>query len=85
MSKKINYQKESPRITVKYIDGDTNELIFEIPNRTCLDIGDVMNDVNVSEMMRKQNATPSLVRVLTVVDFYKTERKTHSSRSVGGM
>lgn len=71
MSKKINYQKDSPRITVKYIDGDTNELIFEIPNRTCLDIGDVMNDVNVSEMMRKQNATPSLVRVLTVVDFYK--------------
>jgi len=71
MSKKINYLKESPRITVKYIDGDTNELIFEIPNRTCLDIGDVMNDVNVSEMMRKQNATPSLVRVLTVVDFYK--------------
>jgi len=71
MSKKINYLKDSPRITVKYIDGDTNELIFEIPNRTCLDIGDVMNDVNVSEMMRKQNATPSLVRVLTVVDFYK--------------
>ena len=71
MSKKINYRKESPRITVKYIDGDTNELIFEIPNRTCLDIGDVMNDVNVSEMMRKQNATPSFVRVLTVVDFYK--------------
>lgn len=71
MSKKINYQKESPRITVKYIDGDTNELIFEIPNRTCLDIGDVMNDVNVSEMMRKQNVTPSFVRVLTVVDFYK--------------
>lgn len=71
MSKKINYLKDSPRITVKYIDGDTNELIFEIPNRTCLDIGDVLSDNNVSEMMRKQNSTASFVRVLTVVDFYR--------------
>lgn len=68
---KILYGKENPRLTVKFINGDTNELLFEVPNRTCLDIGDLMSDYNVSELMKKHKVEASIVRVLVVADYYK--------------
>lgn len=73
MSKKMLYAKETPRIPIKYIDGETNDLLFEIGNRTWNDVGEMLSDNNVSELIKKQNfdKNPEVVRVLLVVDYYK--------------
>ena len=48
----MRYIKETNRITVKYIDGDTNEELFEIPNRNILDITELFADAYVSEITK---------------------------------
>jgi len=70
---KLQYSKESPRLTVKLIDGTTNEVLFEVPNRTCLDIGEFLSDSYISQMIKNKNyeVNPEIVRVLVVADFYK--------------
>jgi uncharacterized FlaG/YvyC family protein len=70
---KLVYAKETPRLTIKVINGETNELMFEVPNRTCLDIGDFLSDNYISEMIKnkKYDVDVNLVRVLVIGDFYK--------------
>lgn len=68
-----NYAKETPRLTVKVVNGETNEILFEIPNRTCLDIGDFLSDTYISTMIKNKgyDVEPEIVRVLVIGDFYK--------------
>lgn len=68
---KINYAKETPKLTVKIIDGETNEVLFEIPNRNPLNVGELFSDVYVSEIIKKNNLNPNIIRVLVIGDFYK--------------
>lgn len=68
---KIIYAKETPKLTVKIIDGETNEVLFEIPNRNPLNVGELFSDVYVSEIIKKNNLNPNIIRVLVIGDFYK--------------
>lgn len=68
---KINYAKETPKLTVKIIDGETNEVLFEIPNRNPLNVGELFSDVYISEIIKKNNLNPNIIRVLVIGDFYK--------------
>lgn len=47
------YTKETPRLTVKFFDGDTQEKLFEISNRTWMDVGEMFTDNNVTELMKQ--------------------------------
>jgi hypothetical protein len=48
----MRYSKETTRLTVKFIDGDTNEELFDIPNRNIMDIPELFSDVYVTEIAK---------------------------------
>ena len=62
------YLKDTSRITVKFIDGDTNEELFDIPNRTILDIGELFSDAYVNQIATDflGNDLPENITVLIV-------------------
>ena len=47
------YIKDTPRLTVKFFDGDSEEKLFEISNRTWMDVGEMFTDHNVTELIRQ--------------------------------
>ncbi len=59
------------RITVKFIDAHTNELLLEIPNRNVTNISEVLTDLFVTSLMEKNSIDVDCVRILIVADFFK--------------
>jgi len=49
----LRYMKELPRLTVKFLDGETKKLLFEVKNRDWMDVGDILTDKSVSELVLK--------------------------------
>jgi hypothetical protein len=54
----IRYSKETPRLTVKFYDGDTEEKLFEINNRTWMDVGELFSDHQVSALISQSFDDP---------------------------
>lgn len=71
MGKKIMYRKSTPRINVKFINGDNNELLMEIPNRTSMDINEIFSDDFITKLMMKNEVNCDNIRVLVLVDYFK--------------
>jgi uncharacterized FlaG/YvyC family protein len=68
----MKYTKESARITVKFIDADTEEILFEIDNRTWMNVGDVFSDHITTELMKdkfKNRKMPENIMVLAVGEY----------------
>lgn len=69
--KKIRYGKSSPRLVVKFVNSDTNEVLFEIEDRTWLNVGELLNDGAVSSIMSHEfNGNPPENLMLIVVGEY---------------
>lgn len=71
MAKYIN---KTSRLSVKFFDGDTNELLFEISNRNWMDIGEMFAAHNVSELIDQTIAEQNLpdnVIVLTSGEYIR--------------
>ena len=67
------YAKETRRINVKFIDTDTEELIFEIKNRNWQDVGQIFADGIVSSLMTndfKGKVFPKNVMVIAVGEYF---------------
>ena len=47
------YRKETSRLTVKFIDSDTEELLFEIEDRNWSNVGELLQDYHVNEVTKK--------------------------------
>jgi len=62
----MNYAKDTPRLTVKYVDADTDEIIFEINDRNWMNVGELLSDHHVNEII-KQNGGDSLPENLLVL------------------
>jgi hypothetical protein len=65
------YVNETSRITVKYIDADTEEQLFEIPNRNWTNIGELMTSHYATELLLrelKNKKLPKKVLILTVCE-----------------
>lgn len=62
------------RLSLKFIDGDTNELLFEIKDKSWMEIGQFMTNGYVTEIVRNslglEDAPENLV-VMTVAYFEK--------------
>jgi len=67
----MRYAKETPRLTVKYIDADTEEVLFEVPNRTWNNVGELMADHYVTELMRLnvKGTVPDNLLVIVVGEY----------------
>lgn len=66
----MKYTKDTPRLTVKYIDADTEETVFEIDDRNWMNVGELLSDHHVTEII-KQNITnpPENLMVLVVGEY----------------
>lgn len=65
------YKKNTTRVNIKFINGITNEIIMEIPNRSVIEIGEVLTDSFISRLMESNKIDVECVRVLIVGDFFK--------------
>lgn len=69
------YTKENSRITVKFINADTEEMLFEIKDRNWTNIGElftnnIANSLIQSEMKKMKNP-PDEIMVIAVGVFNK--------------
>ena len=67
-----SYKKDTPRLTVKFIDADTEKTILELKDRTWLTIGELLNDHTVDSIVKneiKNNELPENIMVLVVAEF----------------
>ena len=68
----MRYEKQTPRLTVKFVDSDTNTVLFELKDRTWMNVGDLLNDAAVSSIMTnewKNKKVPTNLMVLVVGEF----------------
>ncbi len=66
------YVKETPRISVKFIDTDTEETLFEISNRTTVDVGEIFANHIVTSLIEtelKNKKLPKNIMVLAVGEY----------------
>jgi hypothetical protein len=63
------YLSNSPRLTVKFIDADTEALLFELKDRTWMNIGEVLTDWYVDAVMKtemKDKKLPENLMILVI-------------------
>lgn len=71
----MRYIKDRGRLTVKYVNADTEDILFEVPNRNYSNIGELMTDHYVTELM-KQNVdgvVPENLLVIVVGEYTLSE------------
>lgn len=67
----MRYVKDRARLTVKYINADTEEVLFEVPNRNYSNIGELMTDHYVTELMKQnvEGVVPDNLLVIVVGEY----------------
>jgi hypothetical protein len=68
----MRYAKATPRLTVKFIDGDTDKILFEVKDRTWMNVGELLNDGAITSIMSnewKNKKLPENLMVLVVGEF----------------
>lgn len=71
MAKK-SYRKDNHRLSIKFIDANTNNQLFEIEDKAFTELGDFYSDVHVDRLIKQvidENNLPDNVLVLTIGDF----------------
>jgi len=65
----VRYKKETSRIAVKFIDADTEELLFEVKDRNHTNLGELFTDYVVSSLAEreiKNGVEPDEIMVISV-------------------
>jgi hypothetical protein len=70
----MNYAKESPRLSVKFINAETEQELFEIKDRSWMNIGEIFSDkvtteIIQNELKNKKFKLPKKLLVLAVGEF----------------
>jgi len=68
----MRYSKATPRLTVKFVDSDTNDILFEIKDRTWMNVGELLTDSAIDSIMKnewKDKKMPANLMVLVVGEF----------------
>lgn len=68
----MKYVKETPRIIVKFINADTEEVLFELKDRSWMDVGQVFSDgitTTIIEQELKNKKLPKNLMVIAVGEF----------------
>ena len=71
----MKYTKTTPRLTVKYVNADTEEVLFEVNNRTWNNVGELLSDYMVTEVVKQniKGVVPNNLMILVVGDYTLTE------------
>ena len=63
------YLKDSPRLTVKFFDGGTNEQLFEIKDRSWMNVGELFADHYVTQLVaqtiREENLPENVIVIVS--------------------
>jgi hypothetical protein len=68
----MRYTKETPRLVVKFIDSDTDTVLFELKDRTWMNVGEILTDYAVDSIMKnewKNKKVPQNLMVLVVSEY----------------
>lgn len=68
----MKYTKETPRLTVKFIDSDTDEILFELKDKNWMNVGEVLTDYYVDNIVKhelKNKNLPENIMVLVVSEY----------------
>lgn len=66
------YKKNTPRLSIKFIDAKSNELLFEIDDKTWMNVGEIFADGYVDQLIKqtiKENNLPENIIVLAIGNF----------------
>jgi hypothetical protein len=50
----MNYRKTTPRLSVKYIDANTEDVLFEVNDRNWMNVGELLTDHFVDSVVKKE-------------------------------
>lgn len=69
------YKKETPRLTIQYVNSDTEEILFEINDRTWMNVGELLTNEYVdrvvkSELDQKNVSYPQNIMVLVIGEYF---------------
>jgi len=67
-----NYIKETPRLEIKFIEPETNELLFEVKGRDWMNVGEFFSDHYVTQLVKqtiKDKELPQNVMVLVIGNY----------------
>jgi hypothetical protein len=68
------YKKINPRLTVQYINSDTEEILFEINDRTWMNVGELLTNDYVDRVVKTEleimKKTPPVNLMVLVVGEY---------------
>lgn len=71
----MRYIKENPRLKVQFYNNDNDELLFEIHDRTWMNVGEILTTHYVTKLMNnelKGRVLPEKLLVLVVSEYEKT-------------
>lgn len=70
----MRYVKQTPRLTVQYLDSDTEEVIFQVTDRTWMTVGELLSDTYVTEVLTQNKIKkPQNLMVLVYGEYNKIE------------
>lgn len=68
----MRYIKETPRLNVQFLDSNTEEVVFEVSDRTWMNVGELLSDTYVTEIFNQNNIKkPEKLLVLVVGEYNK--------------
>lgn len=68
----MRYSKTNPRLTVKFVDTNTNEILFEIKDRTWINVSELLTNNAITNIMKnewKNKELPENLMILVVGEF----------------
>ena len=67
----MRYTKKNPRLIVKFINNDTDEILFEIKDRTWMNVGELLSNIAVDNIMKHEfnDNYPKNLMVLVVAEY----------------
>jgi hypothetical protein len=68
----MKYIKDTPRIVVKFVDSDTENVLFELKDRSWMNVGEVFSDqitTTIIEQELKNRKPPKNLMVIAVAEF----------------
>jgi len=67
----MRYEKATPRLTIQFVNADTEEILFVVKDRTWMNIGDILSDGAVDSIMKHEyhEKHPKNLMVLVVGEY----------------
>ena len=68
----MRYNKATSRLKVQFVDSDTEQILFEVNDRSWMNVGDILTDGAISSIMTNEwrdKPLPDNLMVLVVGEF----------------